>query len=607
MTRTDKNADATKIPSDKAPDQQYLSENLARALEKNRRMVLDWLKNNESHDGANSPEQNSFAHAIAELTTRLWSDPARLFETQMEMYQDYLNLWQQSMQKMMGEETKPVITPEKGDRRFKDSQWSENQLFDFIKQSYLLTAHHMQKAVRETKGLDQEDARKADFLTRQFIDAVSPSNFVLTNPQVLKATLDSGGENLVKGMQNLLRDLEKGGEMPAISMTDDSAFELGRTIATTPGKVVYENDLFQLIQYSPTTDSVHEVPLLIIPPWINKFYILDLTPEKSFVTWCVDQGLTVFMVSWVNPDATLRNKTLDDYMKDGQLRALDVVEEIIGIRGVNVIGYCIAGTLFAATLAWLHAKGEEDRVKSTTFFTAQLDFEDAGELKVFVDDEQLKALSKRMHDQGYLDARAMFTTFNLLRANDLIWSFVVNNYLLGKDPLPFDLLYWNADSTNIAAAVHEQYLRAMYYENALAKPNGLILDGTPIDLGRIKTPLYIQAGREDHIAPAQSVYKLTGLVSGPKRFVLAGSGHIAGVVNPPAAKKYQYWTKSGRLPKSLDRFIEGAKETPGSWWPDWLKWQQKHAGPMIPARASGSKGHPPIEDAPGRYVKVRAK
>ncbi len=607
MTRTDGAAGAPKQPPKDFVDRQALSDNLRQAMEKNRQIILDWLEKTRSPTDPENLNQNSFVHALFELTSKLWADPARLFKTQMAMYQDHMTLWQQTIQKMLGGISEPVIEPDKADRRFKDPGWTDNALFDFIRQSYLLSAHHLQKVVRETEGLDKEDARKADFLTRQFIDAVSPSNFVLTNPQILQATLDSGGENLVRGMQNLLHDLEKSSETLAISMTDDTAFELGHTVATTPGKVVFQNDLFQLIQYSPTTNNSHKVPLLIIPPWINKFYILDLTAEKSFVKWCVDQGLTTFMVSWVNPDATLRDKSLDDYMTEGQLRALEVVEDITGIHGINIIGYCVAGTLLAATLAYLHAKGEESRVKSATFFTAQVDFEDAGELKVFIDDAQLKTLSQRMHEKGYLDARAMFTSFNLLRANDLIWSFVINNYLLGKDPMPFDLLYWNADSTNIPAMVHEQYLRAMYHENALAHPGGLILNGTAIDLGRITTPLYIQAGREDHIAPARSVYKLTTLISGPKRFVLAGSGHIAGVVNPPSAKKYQYWTKNGRLPKSLDRFMEGAKETPGSWWPDWINWLKKRAGPMVPARIPGSKSYPPIEDAPGRYVRVRAK
>ncbi|GAB4131638.1 MAG: class I poly(R)-hydroxyalkanoic acid synthase [Rhodothalassiaceae bacterium] len=599
-------ADMTASPS--VEDWQHLSANMAKVAEKSRKLIEDWLARQQDMPDTGSLDPLNIGEAFLELTTRMMSDPARLVDYQMRMFEDYLKLWQSATLRMLGEKAEPVIEPAKGDKRFKHPEWSENQLFDFLKQSYLLAAQHINRAVEEVDGLSPEDERKVAFYTRQFIDALSPSNFALTNPEVLKATIESRGENLVKGLENLLADLERGKGELAISMTDRDAFEVGRNIAVTPGKVVFENEIFQLIQYSPTTETVHETPLVIFPPWINKFYILDLTAEKSFVRWCVEQGLTVFMLSWVNPDESLKDKRLADYMRDGQIRALEVVEAITGVRGAHVIGYCVAGTLLAATLAYLAARGEADRVKTATFFTAQVDFEEAGELKVFIDEEQLEALSARMRKKGYLDAHAMFTTFNLLRSNDLIWSFVVNNYLLGKEPFPFDLLYWNSDSTNLPAALHEEYLRKMYLENALIRPGGIEIDGTPIDLGKIKTPAYIQAGREDHIAPPQSVYKLARILKGPKRFVLAGSGHIAGVVNPPAARKYQYWTRrqGGKLPATLDAFVKSATETAGSWWPDWIDWIAKQSGKKVPARQPGSADYPPIEDAPGRYVRKKA-
>ncbi|GER07124.1 class I poly(R)-hydroxyalkanoic acid synthase [Iodidimonas muriae] len=604
MTKPDNGEESPQENIFSPADWQAYSDNMAKVAAQTQKLVQDWLEKQQAEDPDLDPL--NIGDSFFELTSKMMSDPTRLAEQQMALFQDYMQLWHNTTLNMMGEKADPVITPEKGDKRFKSPEWSDNQLFDFIKQSYLLASRHVNKIVSETEGLDPEDERKTEFYTRQFVDALSPTNFAMTNPDVLKATVESRGENLVKGMENLLRDLEHGEGELNISMTDKDAFEVGRNVAITPGKVVYECELFQLLQYSPSTEQVYETPLLIFPPWINKFYILDLTAEKSFVKWCVDQGLTVFIVSWVNPGPNLRDKTLDDYLKDGQVRALEMVEKITGVRGANVIGYCVAGTLLAATLAWLHAKGEEDRVNSVTFFTAQVDFEDAGELKVFVDEDQLEVLSKRMRKKGYLDARSMFSTFNLLRSNDLIWSFAVNNYLLGKEPFPFDLLYWNSDSTNLPAGVHEQYLRCMYYENALVKPNQMTLAGEKIDLTSIKTPAYIQAGKEDHIAPPESVYKMTKILSGPKRFVLAGSGHIAGVVNPPSAKKYQYWTRSGRLPNTLESFVSKAKETPGSWWPDWIKWIEKHSGKKVPARTAGSGDFPAIEDAPGRYVKVKA-
>ncbi len=584
-----------------------MAEDMAKVAETSHKLVSEWLAKQKETEGAAALDPFGVGEAFLALTADLMKDPARLAERQWQFYQDYLRLWQQNALRMMGAEAEPVAEPAPGDRRFRAPEWSENQVFDFLKQAYLLAARHMNALVRDARGLAPDDARKVAFYTRQIVDALSPSNYPLTNPEVLRETIESHGENLVRGLANLLQDLERGRGRLALSMTDETAFEVGRNIATTPGKVVFENELFQLIQYAPATETVHERPLLIYPPWINKFYILDLTPEKSFVRWCVAQGFTVFMVSWVNPDERYRDKSLDDYLLEGQVRALHVVEEITGVHGVNVVGYCVAGTLLAATLAWLHARGEADRVHAATFLTTQVDFSEAGELKVFVDSAQLDMLAARMREKGYLDADAMFMTFNLLRANDLIWSVVVNNYLLGRDPPPFDLLYWNGDSTNQPAKMHEQYLRCMYIENALVNPGAVRLAGEPIDLCRVRTPSYIQAGREDHIAPPQSVYRMTQILAGPKRFVLAGSGHIAGVVNPPSANKYRYWTRTGRLPRSYERFLAGAREHKGSWWPDWLGWLRRRSGRRVPARSPGSDRYPPIEDAPGRYVKVRAR
>jgi polyhydroxyalkanoate synthase len=516
-----------------------------------------------------------------------------------------MRLWQSATERMMGGAPDPVAEPEQHDRRFTDPAWEENQLFDFVKQSYLLTARWLQATVEGIEGLDDKTAKKVDFYTRQFVDAMAPSNFLMTNPEVLRATLESGGENLVKGLQNLLDDLDRGQGRLDIKMTDYEAFEVGVNIALTPGKVVYQNELIQLLQYAPATDKVYKRPLLIIPPWINKFYILDLREKNSFIKWAVDRGHTVFVISWVNPDEELAGAGFDDYMTKGPLAALDAMEKATGEREANVIGYCLGGTLLACTLGYLAAK-EDDRIKSATFLATMIDFDEAGELEVFIDEEQLTALEERMSERGYLDGSAMATTFNMLRANDLIWSFVVNNYLLGKDPFPFDLLYWNADSTRMPAAMHSFYLRNMYQDNKLIEPGGpdaIELLGVPIDLSRVKTPVYFLSTREDHIAPWTSTYAGTQLFSGPTRFVLTASGHIAGVVNPPAAGKYSHWTNAN-VPTTPFAWLRRAEEVPGSWWPDWAKWVARKAGPKVAARTPGDGKLKALEDAPGSYVKV---
>src|SRR5689334_19398108 len=520
------------------------------------------------------------------------------------MWHDYLTLWKRMTRRFLGGETEPMIEPSVGDRRFRDAAWTDNTLFDFIKQSYLLTARSIQSAVKNVEGLDDGAARKVDFYTRQFVDAIAPSNFLLTNPEVLRATIESRGKNLLNGFKNLLDDLERGKGRLAIKMTDLEAFQIGENMAVTPGKVVYQNDLSQLIQYEPTTKNVKRRPLLIIPPWINKFYILDLRPSNSFIRWAVSQGHTVFVISWVNPDERLAAKTFTDYMLEGPLAALDAIEQATGEREVNVIGYCLGGTLLASTLAYMAAK-RDNRIKSATYFVTMVDFAEAGELSVFIDEEQLSALEERMNAKGYLEGRDMARTFNMLRANDLIWSFVVNNYLLGRSPFPFDLLYWNADSTRMPAAMHSFYLRNMYQENLLIKPGGITLGGVPIDLRKIKTPSFLLSTREDHIAPWRSTYAATQLYSGPVKFVLSASEHIAGVVNPPG-RIYGHWQNDSNPPTS-EAWLASATQYPDSWWPAWEQWVAQYSGGEVPARKPGDGKLAPIEDAPGSYVKVRAE
>ena len=576
---------------------------IAEIAERSQRLVSDFLAARASGGGLGMADPASIGRAFMEMTARMMSDPAKLMQAQMNLWQDYMALWQHSAQRIAGQAPEPVVEPEPGDRRFKDAEWDESHVFDFIKQSYLLTARWLQSTVRDVEGIDDKSAQKIDFYTRQFVDAMAPSNFVMTNPEVLRATVESKGENLVRGLNNLLGDLERGKGELRIKMTDDEAFTLGENIAVTPGKVVYQNDLIQLLQYAPATDTTYKRPLLVIPPWINKFYILDLQPRNSFIKWAVEQGYTVFVISWVNPDERLAQKSFDDYMLEGPLDALDAIAAATGEREVTAIGYCLGGTLLACTLAYMAAKGD-DRIKAATYFAAMVDFEQTGELGVFIDEEQLAALEQRMDEKGYLEGAEMANTFNMLRANDLIWSFVVNNYLLGKDPLPFDLLYWNSDSTRMPAGMHGFYLRKMYHENALVAPGGVTLDGVPIDLGKIAAPSYILATREDHIAPWASTYAATGLYSGPVRFVLASSGHVAGVVNPPAANKYSHWINA-KIATTPEAWLAKAEEKPGSWWPDWRRWNARRSGKKVPARTPGSGKLKPIEDAPGSYVKVR--
>jgi len=540
--------------------------------------------------------------AFAAGARQLVKSPVKLARANFDLWRQHVSLWQRVALKPFGGSGEPVAVPDKADRRFKSEGWEQNPVFDLIRQSYLITSRWMVKTMSDIDNLSEDDARKVRFYTQQVADALSPSNFLLTNPDAIKETVESGGQNLVRGMQNLMRDLKAGGGQLRITMTDPNAYEVGKNVATAPGKVVFQNDVMQLIQYAPTTRKVHRRPLVIYPPWINKFYILDLQPENSFIRYAVSKGYTVFVVSWVNPDAELSTKTMDDYLREGILGALDAVKEATGEKDVTAIGYCVGGTLLSAGLAYMATKRDR-RIKAVTFFAAQVDFSEAGDLRVFIDEKQLKSLDKRMEEQGgYLDADDMYTAFNLLRANDLIWTFYVDNYLLGKKPLDFDLLYWNSDATRMPRTLHMYYLNEMYLRNNLARPNGITLDGVPIDLRKVKIPVYLQASKEDHIAPYPSVFKARNIFSGPVRFVLAGSGHIAGVINPPSAKKYNHWINEEQ-PGDLEEWIANAESHPGSWWDDWDAWLGPQSGEMVDARTPGDGKLKPIEDAPGSYVK----
>jgi polyhydroxyalkanoate synthase len=544
-----------------------------------------------------------FQFPTAALSPLPWAipDPGKVAQAQVDMWTEGLAIWQRAL----GQGSEPTEEEARADKdkRFNAPQWRESPVFDLIRQSYLLISDRLLGGVDSLDGLDDRQRERLRFATRAFVDAMAPSNFALTNPLVMERALETKGESLLKGLENMLRDLGKG----QLTHTDPDAFEVGRNIAMTPGKVLHRTPLYELIQYSPTTAKVRETPLIIFPPWINRYYILDLNPKKSFIRWAVDQGLTVFVVSWKSADEAMAGTTLDDYVLRGQIDAIDTVLDLLGVKAVDAIGYCVAGTTLAATLALLAARGEADKVASATFFTAQVDFEDPGDLKLFVGEEMSDTIAQLSAEKGYLDGRYMAATFNLLRGRELIWNYVTNNYLLGEDYPPFDLLHWNGDTTNLPATWHKSYLQDLYRDNKLVVPGGIAIDGTPIDLSKVATPTYVQAGREDHIAPAASVWKITDHFRGPIRFVLAGSGHIAGVVNPPEAQKYQYWTNEAKV-GSLDEFVAGATETKGSWWPDWIRWigaQNEKGVPAKGARVPGGGKLKAIEDAPGSYVKAR--
>ncbi|MFZ0262663.1 MAG: class I poly(R)-hydroxyalkanoic acid synthase [Pseudolabrys sp.] len=587
-------------------DIEALSRNVARLIEEGGKALAAYLKPREEGKvkGDSAEDITDVVKSVGRVAEYWMSDPRRALEVQTSLGRAYLDLWASAVKRMAGEQTEPVAAPDPRDKRFADPEWSQNQFFDFLKQAYLLGSQWADRLVKDAAGIDETTRKKAEFYVKQIANAVSPSNFVLTNPELLRETLASNGENLVRGMHMLSEDIKAGQGTLKIRQSDPSMFDVGRNLAVTPGKVVFQNELMQLIQYEATTKQVLKIPLLIVPPWINKFYILDLTPEKSFIKWCVDEGITVFVLSWVNPDARLAKKSFEEYMREGAITALDVVAKVTGEKQVHAIGYCVGGTLLSITLAYLAAK-KQSRVKSATLFAAQVDFSFAGDLLVFVDEERIKQLEAHMKEQGYLEASRMANTFNMLRSNDLIWPYIVNNYMRGKKPMPFDILYWNSDATRMPAGNHSFYLRNCYLDNKLSKGK-MEIGGTKLDLKKVKVPVYNLATREDHIAPAKSVLFGSQFFGGPVKYVLAGSGHIAGVVNPPGKAKYQYWTGGKPAGSNVDDWLKRATEHPGSWWPDWLKWLKSHDAKTAPARKIGGGKLKPTEDAPGSYVKVKS-
>ncbi len=586
-------------------DPEEFARNLIEMIEHGGKALSAYIEPRERGDASLAFPQEiaDMSKTLAKVAEDWLSDPQRVVEANSELIGGYLDIWSNAVRRIAGEKTDPVMEPAHGDKRFEDPAWTSNPFFDLCMQSYLHTARWAHNLVRDAEDMDDHTRHKAEFYMKQVVNALAPTNFFLTNPAILRETVETSGENLVKGMQMLAEDIAAGQGDLRIRQTDPEAFEVGENLALTPGKVIYQNDLMQLIQYAPATEEVSKVPLLIVPPWINKFYILDLRPGKSFIEWCVAEGLTVFVVSWVNPDERLARKSFADYMQDGIIAALDVVEKVTGEDNTHLMGYCVGGTLLGVTLAYL-AQVADTRPKSATFLTTQVDFTHAGDLKVFVDEEQLSALEAEMEKRGYLEGKKMASAFNLLRSNDLIWPYVVNNYMLGKAPFPFDLLYWNSDATRMPAANHSFYLRNCYLENKLTRGE-MVINGKTLDLKKVTLPVYNLATREDHIAPAKSVFTGSKHFGGPVRYVMAGSGHIAGVINPPARNKYMHWT--GRKPSGeYETWVKNAKEHPGSWWPDWRAWLKKLDKETVPARKPGKGRFKPIEDAPGSYVKVRS-
>src|SRR3984893_5202288 len=587
-------------------DPEAFAINLARAMETSGQALAAYLKPRESGEVKDKPP-SELAEVIKTFTAvaEYWlSDQDRSSDLQKKIAKAYLDLWGSSVRRLAGEDAPPAIAPSPRDKRFADPEWKSNQFFDFVMQLYLLTTQWAQELVHNAEGVDPHTRKKAEFYVQQIANALAPSNFLLTNPEVLRQTPSSRGHKSGRRMKMLAEDIEAGHGTLRIRQSDPSNLVVGVNMATTAGKVIYQNELMQLIQYAPATEKVLRTPLLIVPPWINKFYILDLKPEKSFIKWCVDQGVTVFVISWVNPDKKLGTKTFEDYMKLGPLTAMDAIERATGEMKVHTMGYCVGGTLLATTLAWL-AEKRRVRATSATLLAAQVDFTHAGDLLVFVDEDQISALERDMQEAGVLEGSKMAMAFNMLRSNDLIWSYVISNYLKGQPPSSFDLLHWNSDATRMPAANHSYYLRNCYLENRLSK-GSMVLDNTLLDLSKVKVPVYNLATREDHIAPADSVLYGSQFFGGPVKYVLSGSGHIAGVVNPPSSGKYQFWTNDNIKDVTLADWLKGAQEHKGSWWPDWREWLGSIDAEQVPARAVGTGALPAIEDAPGSYVRVRA-
>ncbi len=595
-------ADGPKPPM---PDLEALASNTARLMEEMGKATAAALKPVEEGraKAGVSEEVSDVVKTLGQVVEHWAMDPQRVVLAQTSLTKGFLDLWTGTMRRMQGEPTAPVAAPDPSDKRFRDPEWSDNPVYDFIKQAYLITTRWAEDLVREAEGVDPHTKHKAEFYVRQIASALAPTNFVATNPELMRATLKENGENLVRGMKMLAEDIEAGKGTLKLRQTTAGTFAVGVNLATTPGKVVFRNDLIELIQYEPTTPTVCKRPLLIVPPWINKFYILDLNPEKSFIRWAVSQGLTVFTISWVNPDERQAKKSFEDYMREGIFAALDTIEKATGEKNVTAIGYCVGGTLLSVALAYMAATGDT-RIESATLFTTQVDFTHAGDLSVFVDEEQVKSIEDRMYARGYLEGSSMASAFNMLRPNDLIWPYVVNVYLKGESPFPFDLLFWNSDSTRMPAANHSFYLRNCYLENKLAKGE-MEIGGKRLDLKKVKIPIYNLAAREDHIAPARSVFKGSKCFGGPVTYVLAGSGHIAGVVNPAGKPKYQFWT-GGKVEGTLENWLAAAKETPGTWWPHWIQWVKDQAPATVKARKPGGRKLKPLCDAPGEYVKTRA-
>jgi polyhydroxyalkanoate synthase len=578
---------------------------LKEILDRSNDLGLLYAERLRSDDGYQVIDHRTVTATFQQLWQKAAANPAPIVKEQFALWSDLMSLWQKTAARaLFNTQAEPVIEPAKHDKRFKSELWTQNPYFDCVKQYYLLMSRFLQSSVQNVPDIDPHTRRKAEFYTRQFVSALSPTNFAATNPVILNATCESRGENLLRGLRNLLEDIRRGGGRLSLQMADHTAFKFGENIASSPGKVVFQNELIQLIQYAPSTAKVQRRPLLIVPPWINKFYILDLKPKNSLINWCVSQGHTVFVISWVNPGPELAGKAFADYLLEGPLAALDAIERATGESEVNIIGYCIGGTLVASTLAYLAAT-KNKRIASATLFTTLLDYDDVGDISVFIDENQLKLADEHMFRIGYFEGHHMADAFNLMRENDLVWFFFVNNYLLGRDPAAFDILYWNSDSTRMPATMQSYYLHNMYCANMLKRPGGITLANVPIDLRKIETPLYFLSTREDHIAPWRSTYAGTRLVSGPIRFVLGASGHVAGVINPPAANKYGYWT-SEKLPADPEEWLNGASFHEGSWWTDWADWIAGYGGGKVPSRQPGDGELAAIEDAPGSYVRVRA-
>jgi polyhydroxyalkanoate synthase len=587
------------------PDFDLLSKNVARVVNEGARALSAALEPLKKGEASNNLSEGvaSVLQSFGRVAEFWLADPTRTIEAQKSLQTNFLNLWAHTLRRMTGTDDQPVVPFDPTDKRFAAPQWQESPVFDFLRQAHAIATNWADDLVTRAETTDPHTRAKAHFYLRQISSALSPSNFIATNPELLRETLASSAENLARGAALLTEDIETGRGTLKIRQSDSSKFELGVNMAATPGKVIFRNELIELIQYAPATEAVYRRPLLIVPPWINKFYILDLNHEKSFVRYMVEQGLTVFLISWVNPDGSLRDKSFEDYMREGILAARDVIEDVTGEKEVAAMGYCVGGTLLAVTLAYLARIGDT-RITSATFLATQTDFADAGDLKVFVDEAQIRSVEEIMAEKGYLEGSKMATAFNMLRPNDLIWSFVVNNYVRGRTPLPFDLLTWNSDSPRLPAANHSFYMRNCYLENNLTKGE-MVIAGQKLDLSQVTIPTYNLATREDHIAPAKSVFNGAQFFGGEIRYVLAGSGHIAGVINPAGKPKYQYWT-GPRPHGEFEDWLRETTETKGSWWPDWLAWLTDQAPEKVAARIPGGGKREPLCDAPGEYVRVKS-